>query len=113
MIPLHTTTVSVLRRADPADAYEDDNPASWQPIAAGVRAHLDAGSGSSTFAGGERSDSLCRFMTDPTDVTSLDVILDEITGLRWQVTAVQHRLPAEGILEHMSGQAQRWEGVAG
>ena len=79
----------------------------------GCRAHLDAGSGSSTFAGGERSDSLVRWMCDPTDVTTLDLILDEGTGLRWQVTAVAARPTAEGILDHMSGLAQRWEGVAG
>ena len=52
-------------------------------------------------------------MCDPTDVTTLDCILDEGTGLRWQVTAVAARPPAEGILDHMSGLAQRWEGVAG
>jgi len=113
VIPTHTTTISVLRRPDPADAYDDDLETAYLAISQGVRAHLDAGSGSSTFAGGERSDSLCRFMCDPADITTLDLLLDEGTGLRWQVTAVQHRLPAENILEHMSGQAQRWEGVAG
>jgi hypothetical protein len=113
MIPLHTTTIAVLRRAAPDDAYEDDPEQSYAAVARGIRAHLDAASGSQVTAGGARVDNLVRFMCDPTDLADTDVIEDERTGLRWKVSVVFARPPAMGTLDHMAGLAQRYSGVTG
>lgn len=86
MIPLATTTISVVRGADLSDVdpWDRTPTAGGETIAAGVRAVIDSPSGQE---GGPGDTETLQFtlMCDPTDVTFRDTIVDETTGESYQV----------------------------
>ena len=111
-LPRWTTTVSVRRpdetgTADPWVAATQ----TLSTIATGVHAVFYRGHGvekQDGTAGRSRVESF--FAIDVTDVNNDDVLYDENTGVSWQVTWVQRRLPPVGTrsgssdLDHLTGQ---------
>lgn len=90
-IPLHTTTITVLRVAtdpgrDPYDALPE--PA---VVAAGVRAHLSSPSGRERTAGGSQEVVEFRLACDPVDLRHTDQVRDETTGLVYEVVWTRER----------------------
>lgn len=87
MIPLATTTISVLRLtavqlSDPyTDESVDSGPASgFVVVQTDVRAHISAPSGRELVNGGEQSDVSFRLTCDPCDLGHSDRVRDESTG---------------------------------
>ena len=92
-IPVHTTTISVLRV--PADPERD--PLDPQPpaavIASGVRAHISTSRGSEAVAsGGSQEVVYFRMSCDPTDLVHTDQVQDEQTGELYEVTWARFRV---------------------
>lgn len=88
MIPLATTTITVLRQAE-ADQYEE--PYSGQPAAGrtehatGVRAVIDRPTGREQVAGGEQSIVDLELVCDPCGLDYRDLIRDDTTGRVYRV----------------------------
>lgn len=111
MIPLPTTSISVLRvsAADGLrDAY-DPRPAATT-VTTGVPAHLSAPSAAEDRPGGTRQASTVTLLCDPTDLQHTDEVLDETTGQRYTVTTVLPRPDLFG-LEHVTATLERTTGV--
>lgn len=112
MLPMATTTVSVLRLSD--DQLNDEpynEPAISRTVAhSGIRAHFSTPSGSETVAGGELSVTVYKVVTDPADITHLDWLKDERTNEVWRIDWISTR---GGLgLDHMVGQVRLIEGLA-
>lgn len=92
MIPLATTTISVLRPPDAdmdAEPYAGTEPADLITAAAGVKAVIDYPSGNTQLAGGEQVVWNFQLVCDPTDLRRLDMVRDETSDMRYRVVWVQ------------------------
>jgi len=80
-VPLHTTTVSVLRV--PADSARDPYDPQPEPevVDSGVPAHISSPSGRERTAGGSQEVVEFRLTCDPTDLTHTDRVQDDQTGV--------------------------------
>lgn len=89
MIPLSTTTISVLRLPD-AHGYDEPYAgpveANRTVVATGVRAVLDHPSGSTQVAGGVQAIEDYQLICDATPVGYLDLIRDDATGRVYRIT---------------------------
>lgn len=109
-IPIHTTTIRVLRV--PADPERD--PTEAQPdaevIAAGVRAHISTSTGTEIVAGGASQEIVnFRLSSDPADIQHTDRIEDERTGEVYEVTWARQRI---GVgLDHTQAGLRQVTGV--
>lgn len=110
-VPLHTTTVSVLRvPADPARDPYDPQPEP-EVIASGIRAHIASPSGREHTAGGSQEVVEFRLTCDLTDLTHTDRVLDDRTGAVYEVTWARQR---EGFgLDQVQAGLKQVSGVAG
>ncbi len=90
-VPLHTTTVSVLRV--PADAARDpyDPPPAAEVVASGIRAHIASPSGRERTAGGSQEVVEFRLTCDPTDLRHTDQVQDDRTGDLYEVVWARNR----------------------
>lgn len=107
-ITVATTTIRIER---PAATDRSDDPwdgANPPPdiVATGVRAHLGTVEGSATEDGGEET-VLRRLLCDPADVRHLDRVVDETTGVPYEVVWAELRRSAPGSgledLDHVVG----------
>lgn len=89
MIPLATTTVAVLRPPaadDYAEPYSGTRTAghvdldALDEIAVGVRAVIDAVTGTEAVAGGEQTQTVLKFISDEADIKPQDYLKDEVAG---------------------------------
>ena len=109
MIPLTTTTVTVHRVAvDPIRDGYDPLPAPVV-IAAAVPAHISAPGGDEDRDGGTRELTAARLLCQTTDLLHTDRVVDDSTGITFEVLAVQHR---RGLgLDHTVADLQRITGA--
>lgn len=118
MIPLATTTISVLRL--PADVPEEDDdyrdPYDEQPereiVASGVRAHIGQPSMSERMAGGTQALDNLRLSCDPftAGLRATDQILDENTGEVYDVAGLPYHAHGLG-LDHITAPVKQIVGV--
>lgn len=109
-LPLATTTVRVERApVDPTRDGYDPKPA-LAVVVSGLRAHISAPSGTEVLAGGSEQRIDRHLDCDPTDLRHYDEIVDELTGLRYQVVWTESRT---GLgLDRMEAGLRRVEGLA-
>jgi hypothetical protein len=85
VLPLATTTVTVLRPTAGADA----DPYATQPapatVASGVRAVVSGRSGGGTEVGGQEAVVTATLLCDVADLRHTDRITDAATGETWEV----------------------------
>lgn len=117
MIPFATTKVTV-KRPTTASLYVEPHAGSvaYEVVATGVRATI--GTFSRTVSatevrrgGSEQSSQVLQLTCDipPSRIEHLDLILDETTGIEYQVDWAFMRL---GIgLDHVTAEIYRWEGL--
>lgn len=109
MIPLSTTTITVLRVAS-VDPYE---PSTMAPgtVVTGVRAHISVPNvGASQIVGGQQSVVEPRLTCDVCDLRHTDEVRDDSTGQTFQVSWVQQRL---GLgLDHLEAGLRIVQGAA-
>lgn len=87
MIPLATTTITVLRAPagdDDAEPYSGRTPDEWDEVAT-VRAVIDPGAGREQIAGGEQGISDLDLTCDLVDLNRLDQVRDDSTGITYRV----------------------------
>lgn len=91
MIPLPTTSISVLRvpADDLRDPYEAQPAASL--VASGVRAHIGSQGGTEVRRGGAQETVTWRLDADPVDLRHGDQVLDERTGDTFTVDSARLR----------------------
>ena len=90
-VPLHTTTISVLRLpTDPARDPYDPQP-SPEVVASGVRAHISSPSGRERVAGGSQEVVEFRLSCDPVEIRHTDQVQDEQTSALYEVTWARTR----------------------
>lgn len=115
MIPLATTTVTV-HRQDPEEihgepTFSGDSPPDMQVVASGVRANIGLPTGVGNRGGTERSNVNYVVQLDLFDgeLTRLDEIEDERTGIRYEV---QWAMKRTGLgMDHWSAELLRTEGL--
>ncbi|MFA7297319.1 MAG: hypothetical protein WC211_09090 [Dehalococcoidia bacterium] len=108
-VPLHTTTVSVLRL--PADPSRDPYDAQPTPevVASGIRAHISSPSGRERVEGGSQEVVEFRLTCDPVDLRHTDQVQDEQTSALYEVTWARTR---EGLgLDQTQGGLRQVSGV--
>lgn len=91
MIPLSTTTITVLRVADAdeyAEPYQGDDTTRRTVQATGIRAVIDRPGGNEQLAGGEQAVWDFGLVCDPTDLRYTDTVQDESTGIVYRVVWV-------------------------
>lgn len=103
MIPIATTTVTVLR-SDQDGTKDQFDGVTRSTLVTGVRAVIGSPSGTNDMQGGDSESVTERFQCDPTDIRHDDLILDEISGLTWNITWVRRRMGFG--LDHMVGELQ-------
>lgn len=109
MIPLATTTISVLRTpaADVDDEpYGEHDPATRTVVASGVRAVIDRPTGREQVAGGEQNRVDLSLACDPCDIDYRDLIKDEKSGRYYRVVWVldYHSSHVQGGLQIVQGE---------
>ncbi|MGE0133760.1 MAG: hypothetical protein AB7L91_06295 [Dehalococcoidia bacterium] len=111
MIPVHTTTISVLRvEADDGRDPLDEQPAA-DVIANGVRAHISTSRGSERVAsGGQQEVVYFRLSCDPTDIRHTDQVRDDATGELYAVEWARQRVGYG--LDHTQAGLKQVRGVA-
>lgn len=113
MIPVATTTISVLRDTtvdDTTDPYDSPDSGEPEAVATGVRAVISSPTGRERNIGGTQSQVEFSLSCDPTDLKHTDLVLDEVTNLRYQVVWVTRR---NGLgLEHTRAGLKMVEGIA-
>jgi hypothetical protein len=109
-VPLHTTTISVLRLpTDPARDPYDPQP-DPEVVAAGIRAHISSPSGRERVAGGSQEVVEFRLSCDPVEIRHTDRVQDEQTGAVYEVTWARER---RGLrLDHTQAGLKQVSGVA-
>lgn len=91
-VPLATTTITVLRApvADLyAEPYSDTRTADLVEVATKVRAVIDVaprGAGTEVAAGGEQTVTELRLICDVCNLTNVDYVRDERTGVTYRIT---------------------------
>lgn len=109
MLPLATTTVSVLERPDTVDPYEDTGD-DWTPIHTGVAAHISDPSGTERAIGGQQSEINAVLLADTTAIAHTHRILDESTGDIYLIEWVRQR---QGLaLDHTKAGLIVFEGAS-
>lgn len=113
MIPLATTTISVLRLPD-EDPDDPRDPYDAQPerdtASSGVRARIGQPSGSEQLAGGSQEIIDAVLWSEPVDLTNDDQVLDGGTGTVYDVAAVFQQ---NGLgLEHTKAWLRHVKGVS-
>lgn len=109
-VPLHTTTITVLRVV--ADASRDpyDPQPAPEVVASAVRAHLASPSGRERTAGGSQEVVEFRLACDPIGLRHTDQVRDEQTGAVYEVTWARER---QGLhLGHVEAGLRQVSGVA-
>lgn len=91
MLPLATTTISVLR-SDQDGTKDDLDGVTYATLASGIRAVIGEPSGTETNAGGSSEDVLWRLDCEVTDLRHGDRILDETTGETFAVVWSRRRI---------------------
>lgn len=91
MIPLFTTTISILR-SDQDGATDDYDGVSYSTLTSGVRAVIGAPGGTETVLGGSSEDVGWRLNCDPTSIRHDDRVLDESTGETFEVVWARRRI---------------------
>lgn len=109
-VPLHTTTISVLRLStDPARDPYDSQPEP-EVVATGIRAHISSPSGRERVAGGSQEVVEFRLSCDPVEIRHTDRVQDEQTGAVYEVTWARER---QGLrLDHTQAGLKQVSGVA-
>jgi hypothetical protein len=103
VIPLATTTFTVLRKPEQSDGYPDAEPV-YEPVVTGVRGHLEIMPRRIFAEDFERSTAMARFTCDPCDLHPFDYLRDEVTERLWRVEWCEPR-PHLRALAHVAGQA--------
>lgn len=109
MIPLATTTITVLRQSEP-DQYEEpyggtSGPAGRSAVATGVRAVIDRPTGREQVAGGEQNRVDLSLVCDPCDIDHLDLVRDDRTGHAYRVVwTLDYGEHIEGGLQIVTGE---------
>lgn len=88
MIPLSTTTVSILRLkpgTENDEPYAGPEPHNRDVVAIGVRAVISYPTGQVQFEGGQQNVARYTCVIDPTDVHYTDLIQDEQTGRYFKI----------------------------
>lgn len=110
MIPIATTRISVYRvTADKHRDPTDDAPAPTQ-IASGVRAQISSPFGRERNMGGTQEVVEFSLSCDPTDITNLDTVQDEVTGELYQVVWARQRIGYG--LDHTRAGLKQVKGIA-
>ena len=91
MIPLATTTVTVLR-SDQDGTRDALDTLTFTAVASGVRAVIGAPSGVEIATGGSSEDVQWRLDCDPTDLRHDDRVEDEQTGETFEVVWTRRRI---------------------
>lgn len=89
MIPLSTTTVSVLRLSDGTDydePYGGAEPLNRTVVVAGLPAVIDHPNGNAQLAGGVQAIGEYQLVCDNADLSYLDLISDDGTGKVYRIT---------------------------
>ena len=109
-VPLHTTTIAVLRiPADSARDPYDAKPAA-AVVASGIRAHISTPRGREQTAGGSQEVVEFRLSCDPVDLRHTDQVQDEETDALYEVTWARIR---QGLgLDHVEAGLKQVAGVA-
>lgn len=111
MIPVAMTTITVKRiaAASSVDPYDHIASAVPETVASGVRAVISAPSGSERVAGASQEDVTFRLNCDPTDLEHTDQVVDDDTGLTYEVIWAEER---SGLgLDHTVADLRRVAGV--
>lgn len=97
------TTVTVTRASASATTDNYDGPAPFDTtVVRGLRAVIGALRGSKITTGAEQEDARAALRTDPADIRYTDRVLDESTGVLWDVVFAHART---GLgLDHVSGE---------
>ena len=109
-VPLHTTTIAVLRvPADPARDPYDAKPAA-DVVASSIRAHISTPRGREQTAGGSQEVVEFRLSCDPVDLRHTDQVQDEQTNALYEVTWARVR---QGLgLDHIEAGLKQVAGIA-
>ncbi len=109
MIPLATTTISVLRvTVDPTrDNYDSPGDSAYAAVASGVRAAISSPSGDSTSSNGTREEVNFRLGCDPilVGLSYADRVQDESDGQVYRVVWARLRRGV-GLDHHEAGLRQ-------
>lgn len=85
-IPLFTTTISVLRIYPGTEYDEPYESELYDTIATGVRAVIDHPGGQIQLAGGQQNVAIYGLKCDRTDLTTIDLVVDEQTGRTFRIS---------------------------
>ena len=109
-VPLHTTTITVLRvPANPARDPYDAKPVA-ELIASGIRAHISTPRGREQTAGGSQEVVEFRLSCDSVDLRHTDQVRDEQTDALYEVTWARDR---QGLgPDHVEAGLKQVTGVA-
>lgn len=112
MIPIATTTITVLRvAADPdRDPYDTKPPPAV--VAQGVRANISSPAGNETMQGASQEVVVFRLQADPVDLDNDDQVRDEATGQLYEVIWTRPRVGPTG-LQHTQAALRQVAGVRG
>lgn len=99
MLPLATTTITVLRSNQDGTRDAVDG-VTFSTLVSGVRAVIGSDSGRETNVGGSSESVDARLDCDPCDLRHGDRITDETTGETWGVSWVRRRIGYG--LDHMA-----------
>lgn len=83
MIPLSTTTISVLRLSpgtENDEPYSGAEPYNRDTVATGIRAVIDSATGRVQLEGGQQATGTFGLKCDPVDLHYLDLVKDDATG---------------------------------
>jgi hypothetical protein len=114
VIPIATTTISVLRLSDALaqgdlmDVDASEASTDYAPVATHVRAQISEPSGIELLVGGEQTDVRFRLSCDVTDIVDTDRILDESTGEHYAIVWARRR--AGLSLDHVAGELRQVRG---
>lgn len=114
MIPIATTTVTVLR---PAALGADEDPydeALVEPaeVAAGVRANIAIAAGREDTTGRAAREAVTfRLRCDPADIANRDLIVDDTTGEQYAVVWARQRVTGLGLDHVVADLEQVTEGA--
>lgn len=111
MIPLATTTITILRQSVAAqydEPYTGDSPDVRREAATGIRAVIDRPTGRTgreKVAGGEQNIVELLLVCDPCDLDYRDLVRDDRTTIVYRVVWVLHYTAhLEGGLQLVSGE---------
>lgn len=91
MIPIATTTITV-ERSDQDGTKDTIDAVTFTSYLSGVRAVIGSPGGAETNVGGSSEDVSARLNCDPIDLRHDDRVLDDSTGLRYEVTWTRRRV---------------------